>query len=60
MKTLHQTEDVQAVLARLDKLNADSPRQWGKMDAHQMLCHVTDQLRCALGEKTSRISKWRA
>jgi hypothetical protein len=35
---------------RLRSLSASTPRLWGKMTAHQMVCHVGDQVRCALGD----------
>ena len=41
----------QLMLDRLGKLSADSPARWGKMSAHQMVCHLTDAYRAALGEK---------
>lgn len=39
-----------AMLARLARLRADSPRQWGKMSIGQMLAHCQQPLRVALGE----------
>lgn len=36
---------------RLNTLRPDSPRRWGKMSAHQMICHLSDSLRIALGER---------
>jgi hypothetical protein len=41
----------QLMLDRLGKLSADSPARWGKMSAHQMICHLSDAYRAALGEK---------
>lgn len=38
------------MLARLDSLRPDSARQWGKMDAAQMLAHCQQPLRVALGD----------
>lgn len=38
------------MLARLDALRPESPRQWGKMDVAQMLAHCQQPLRVALGE----------
>jgi len=35
MKNLFQQETVDELLARLDKLQPASPRQWGKMDARR-------------------------
>jgi hypothetical protein len=39
-----------ALRQRVDRLRPDSPRQWGRMSAHEMVCHVSDQLRVALGD----------
>ena len=39
-----------AMIARLDQLRADSPRQWGKMSIGQMLAHCQQPLRVAVGE----------
>ncbi len=38
-----------ALIARIDRLQPDSPRQWGKMTPAQMQVHIGDQLRIALG-----------
>jgi hypothetical protein len=39
------------LLDRLAKLRPDTPRCWGKMNAHQMVCHCTDAFRNLLGER---------
>lgn len=49
MKTL--TSDKAEVLARLEQLRPDSPRQWGKMTPHQMMCHLTDSFVGMMGGK---------
>jgi hypothetical protein len=51
MKTLLNVRDRTAVLDRLAHLRPDSKRRWGTMSAHQMICHLSDSLRSALGEK---------
>jgi hypothetical protein len=51
MKTLARDGDSAEILRRLRTVRPDSPRQWGKMSAHQMICHLTDSARMALGEK---------
>jgi hypothetical protein len=38
------------VVQRLRAVSATTERRWGTMTAPQMLCHVSDQLRVALGE----------
>ena len=49
MKNLFQQETVDELLARLDKLQPASPRQWGKMDAAQMMAHCSAGLDMAAG-----------
>ncbi len=38
---------------RLGKLTPTSKRQWGKMSAHEMVCHLSDSFGLALGRKTA-------
>jgi hypothetical protein len=38
------------VVQRLRAVAPESERRWGKMTAPEMLCHVSDQMRVALGE----------
>ena len=42
MKSLSRPTDRDELLRRLRALRPDSPRQWGRMTAHQMVCHLTD------------------
>jgi len=51
MKTLANPDDKKMLLERLARLRADSPRAWGKMSAPQMVCHLCDATRLALGER---------
>jgi hypothetical protein len=39
-----------AILQRIDRLTAESTPAWGRMNVSQMLTHITDALRMALGE----------
>jgi hypothetical protein len=39
LKNLFQQETVDEVIARIDRLQPTSQRQWGKMDAAQMMAH---------------------
>jgi hypothetical protein len=39
---------------RIKNLRPDAQRQWGRMNAPQMVCHLADQLRMALGEIQAR------
>lgn len=46
--------DRAALLARLDRLRADSERQWGTMTPTQVLAHVGEQVRICLGDKPAK------
>jgi len=50
LRTLHDPATRARTIARLAVLRPDSPRRWGRMTAHQMICHLTDMYRHALGE----------
>jgi hypothetical protein len=51
MKSLRNICDRNEILARLEKLRASDGPRWGAMSAHQMICHLGDSFRAALGEK---------
>jgi hypothetical protein len=51
VKTLRKLTNRNEVLDRLTVLHADSQGRWGSMSAHQMICHLSDSFRAALGEK---------
>lgn len=51
MKTLFDTRDRKEMLDRLNRVHLGSEPRWGKMSAHQMICHLSDSFRAALGEK---------
>jgi hypothetical protein len=50
MSTLFDAADRAAIHERLDRLRPELRAQWGRMNAPQMVCHVADQLRVALGD----------
>ena len=54
MPTLFDPSTRDAIHARVDGLDAEQAPHWGKMHTHQMVCHVSDQLRVALGDIESR------
>jgi len=64
--SLASTADRQAILGRLGKMRPDSPRQWGKMNAHQAICHLNDSFKGVMGDIAlsgkpmwvGRIVKW--
>ncbi len=51
MKTLSNITDRSELLNRLITVCPASQRHWGSMSAHQMICHLSDSFRAALGEK---------
>lgn len=51
MKTLLKVRDRREVLDRLANVRSDARAMWGTMSVHQMICHLSDSLRAALGEK---------
>ena len=38
------------IVERMRKLSPDAKAQWGRMSAHQMVCHLADSYRLAMGE----------
>jgi hypothetical protein len=51
MKTLLDVRVRKELVERLGKLRPDAQPSWGRMSAHQMVCHLSDSMRAALGEK---------
>lgn len=49
MKNLFERETVDEVIARIDKLQPATQRQWGKMDVAQMMAHCSAALDMASG-----------
>ena len=52
MKTLANECERGQLLERLNRLRMDSQRRWGSMSSQQMICHLSDSFRAALGEKS--------
>ena len=50
MRSLARDGDRAELVARLARVRPDSPRRWGRMSAHQMVCHLADNFRMALGQ----------
>lgn len=57
MTTLLDPETAKAFRARAEALRPDAAAHWGRMNARQMLCHLTDSFRVALGE-VPVVAKW--
>jgi Protein of unknown function (DUF1569) len=51
MKTLAHARDKAEIVCRLRMLRPESLRRWGRMSAHQAVCHLTDSFRMVLGHK---------
>jgi hypothetical protein len=49
MKNLFNQSDVSEILERIEKLTANSQRQWGKMNVAQMLAHCNVSVETAMG-----------
>lgn len=55
MKTLANPRDAADILRRLKRVRPDSARRWGRMTAHQMICHLRDTF--LIGIDPSRTSQ---
>ena len=51
MKTLLNAKDKEELIARLQGVRPTSMRLWGKMSAHQMVCHLSDGFKMYMGLK---------
>jgi Protein of unknown function (DUF1569) len=50
MPSMRNASDRAAILTRLDRLTPDATARWGRMTPTQMLTHVADAVRMALGD----------
>ena len=51
MKTLARPSDRAEILRRLKLVRAETAPRWGRMSAHQMVCHLSDSFRSCMGER---------
>jgi uncharacterized protein DUF1569 len=51
MKTLANAADKQDTLVRVANVRPDLQARWGRMSAHQMICHLNDSFLAVMGEK---------
>ena len=51
MLTLSYPSVRQSIIDRVARVRQDGKPHWGRMSASQMLCHLSDSFRAALGEK---------
>jgi Protein of unknown function (DUF1569) len=54
MKTLASARDKAEIVQRLALINPTSRRRWGTMTVGQMLCHLSDAYRVALGDRQAK------
>ena len=51
MKTMARAQDKEEVVRRLRTIRADCARRWGRMSAHQMICHLSDSFLAVTGQR---------
>ncbi|HEY3835447.1 MAG TPA: DinB family protein [Bryobacteraceae bacterium] len=51
MSTLADPDSARACCDRLARLEPATARRWGRMTAHQMVCHLYDSFQVALGRR---------
>ena len=52
MRTLARPDDLADIVRRVRTVRPSSAARWGRMSAHQMVCHLGDSLCVAMGQKT--------
>ena len=58
-KSFLNQNDKAEIFERLRRMRADSQRNWGKMTAHQAICHLNDSFKCKTGERLgARTDNW--
>ena len=50
MKSLFEKPSYDEIILKFSKLTPQSQRQWGKMDAAQMMAHCKEAFRVPIGE----------
>ena len=51
--TIHE-KDYKEIVSRIQSLKSDAERQWGSMNASEMIVHCTDPIREALGTRVTK------
>src|SRR6202007_1315263 len=54
MKTLLDPTDKEQILRRVEAVQPTTERRWGKMSAHNMICHLSDGFRLYMGERPAK------
>ena len=50
-KSFTNQQDITEIFSRLQSLEPNSQRQWGRMTPHQMMCHLSDAYQMGMGER---------
>src|SRR3712207_356525 len=53
MITLTTGDSLNTIIERVTRIQPDTPRRWGRMTAHGMICHLLDSFRFAVGERAA-------
>ena len=53
MKTMARPADKAEIVRRLKTVRHDCTRRWGRMTAHQMVCHLSDAFRLVTHQKAA-------
>jgi hypothetical protein len=53
VKTFGRAADRHELVARIRTVRPDSRPRWGRMSAHQMICHLADAFRMAAGKRVT-------
>jgi Protein of unknown function (DUF1569) len=56
LKTLASSADKADIVRRLGALRPDSARRWGRMSAHQMVCHLSDGYRMLTDRRVTALT----
>ena len=54
MKTVADADVLQSLVTRLGRLTPDTPRRWGTLTPHEMLCHLGDAAAMVLRTRPRR------
>lgn len=58
-RSLNVSSNVDELILRLERVQADSARRWGTLTPHEMLCHLSDSFLGVMGERpVSAVDTW--
>jgi hypothetical protein len=53
MRSIFEVSAYNDIITRINLLEPDSTRSWGKMTPNQMICHISDPIRDIMGVRTT-------